>query len=194
VTLIAAITASQPLALATSLTWSQWSTINCSFAGLVAAAVLLLRRSRRHLDLFNHVGSAIRGMRSASGCPRHENWRLSSRFTLSGLFSIITVTGIGVAIVQRLSVPHEHAGTVVGYVFGLLVVATSTFWALMSRSSEALRWLIMLTTCLTIGWCLSRLIPTHDVRFHSTVLLIEALVISAGINIVVISKGCVGAA
>lgn len=171
--LAAASLLSVPLAAATPGLWTEWFGVLCLFALLVATSLAVARWSG--LDV---VRASAEDRACATGQRLH-----SCQYSLGGLLSLTTATGIACALRCWVAFPWSHAPALASYGMCLTCVAVGSVWAMTSPRAVAVRLAALTLVCLAAGAAMHRTELARDLGFFTLVVCSEAVVICFGLNV-----------
>ncbi len=173
-TLVAIALLSQPLGRVTGGNWAEWFTLLCLFTACTGGVVRVTQWCGfrpQILDLPKPVCAAPPNPRRA-------------QFSLGGLLSITTFVALGLGLARHVTLPGYWAAAAASYGFWLVLIATATLWAVVSRQPFVTRLLLLAVLCLVAGWSINQTEHLQDVGFFTAIVMLETTVICAGIGAV----------
>ncbi len=173
ITLTAAALLSQPLGRVTGASWAEWFTLYCLFTASTGSLLLIAS--------WCGVRPRILDTPSATITITKRGQRRFSQFSLGGLLSLMTLVAVGLGIYRHLTLPEVWGVAAASYGFWLVLIALATLWAITSRHALRPRLLLLVTLCLTAGWFMNQVEHQQSVWFFTNLVMLESLVICAGI-------------
>ncbi len=162
----AAWVASRLLSHVTAGSWTHWFTLQCLYATSLAGIVFC-----GDLLGWQRAAAAGAGGGTAGRSDNSHRWR----YSVAGLMSLLTVTGMALGVGRTLSLPVAHMIAFLAGGAGLVLVGAVACWAAIPGRTPVARGWIMLITCLAVGYLLAHIDRHHTMTFFSGVAVVLAM-------------------